>query len=558
MTGPCIALALLASAGGWYTEARPPDSVSFSAALEENPVDVLVFMARSGHLPEWMDGGEFVQSLIWRQPSDSVTIVWAASMIGTPFSSGMTPLLIEYGDQWTQPDPVAVSADHGLLDAFMRRILHTLSEEEEVPDLEAVLQLAVSVWDEVPRESRSLILQVLGRLGIDATGELTADRLAGAGRTAVARYFVEIGREEVFYTEIIDPPLLRIYAASCSPAEEAAELMQDPLWAVRYAAAGRVDPEALEQLLWDPVPFVRLRAAIGLEETGNPAGNATLRELALIDGPVGHMAAENLGAEDSLLLRELMEHAEPGRRAAAQTAWLSDSLPVTAEMEEEWMSDTYWLVPVSWAWHLTDTADTTGALAAVARIEEQRDTYSDTLAVDEYTGFLRNSLTGAADAPEDGDVWVRYRLPFDLESPIPEKVMLSTSDGDYLIKLWPATAPLACRNFVHLAETGFYDGVAFHRVIPGFVAQAGCPEGNGAGGPGYCLPNERSPSHYARGTIGMADAGLNTAGSQFFIMLDSHGRLDGRYTAFGRVMNTEYLDRITVGTVIKGVVPIHR
>lgn len=557
MTGPFIAIVLLASTGNWYTEAHPPDSVSLATALEEDPVDVLVFMARSGYVPEWMDRGEFLQSLIREIPADSLTVVWAASMLGTPFSSGMTPLLIEYGDQWTPPDPMAVSADHRLMDAFMRRILHTLSEGEEVPDLEGILSLAVSSWDQVPRESRSLILQVLGRLGIDATGELTPDRLTDAGPAAAARYFVEIGREEVFDTETIDPPLLRIYAASCVPAEMAGEYMQDPLWAVRYAAAGQADPVTLEQLLWDPVPYVRLRAASGLEEAGKPAGSGTLRELALTDGPVGHMAAEALGAEDSLLLRELMRHAEPGRRAAAQTAWLSDSLPVTAELEDDWMTDPYWLVPISWAWFLMDGADTSRALAAVDRIESMRDSYSDTLAVDEYTSLLRGMLQ-PSEIPATGDQtgWQRYDLPFELEDPLPHKVMLITTDGDFLVELWTDAAPLACRNLVYLAETGFYDGVAFHRVIPGFVAQAGCPEGNGTGGPGYSLPNERNPGHFARGVIGMADAGLNTAGSQFFIMLDAHGRLDGRYTAFGRVLNTEFLDRITVGTVIEDVLPI--
>jgi peptidyl-prolyl cis-trans isomerase B (cyclophilin B) len=138
---------------------------------------------------------------------------------------------------------------------------------------------------------------------------------------------------------------------------------------------------------------------------------------------------------------------------------------------------------------------------------------------------------------------------------MPDTVILRTDAGDFRIDLWLKTAPVACSSFLNLAESGFYNGIRFHRVIPGFVAQAGCPEGVGTGGPGYTLPNERSTRHFSRGVLGMADAGLNTAGSQFFIMLDDHGRLDGRYTAFGRILNTENLDEITVGTTINEVVP---
>ncbi|MBD3278598.1 MAG: peptidylprolyl isomerase [Candidatus Aegiribacteria sp.] len=135
-------------------------------------------------------------------------------------------------------------------------------------------------------------------------------------------------------------------------------------------------------------------------------------------------------------------------------------------------------------------------------------------------------------------------------------MLLVTDAGPFIIDLWEDIAPIACRNFVFLSETGFYDIVSFHRVIPGFVAQAGCPYGSGMGGPGYTIPNERSPRTFERGVLGMADAGLNTAGSQFFIMLDSHGRLDGRYTAFGRVVNTANLDEITVGTGIEKLIPL--
>jgi cyclophilin family peptidyl-prolyl cis-trans isomerase len=175
--------------------------------------------------------------------------------------------------------------------------------------------------------------------------------------------------------------------------------------------------------------------------------------------------------------------------------------------------------------------------------------------IDEYTVILQGRLESTEEEEvAEGSGWTRYDFPFEIETSVPDTVTIRTDAGDLRIELWNGTAPIACSSFLYLAESGFYDGIRFHRVIPGFVAQAGCPEGVGTDGPGYTLPNERSPRHFGRGVLGMADAGLNTAGSQFFIMLDDHGRLDGRYTAFGHVTNTEFLDEITVGTIIDEVV----
>ncbi|MCD4700667.1 MAG: peptidylprolyl isomerase [Candidatus Aegiribacteria sp.] len=175
--------------------------------------------------------------------------------------------------------------------------------------------------------------------------------------------------------------------------------------------------------------------------------------------------------------------------------------------------------------------------------------------IDEYAEILLSRLEDNSEEESIVDSgWTQYLLPFNIEIATPDTVIIRTDAGDLWIDLWGDTAPVACSNFLHLAESGYYDGIKFHRVIPGFVAQAGCPEGMGTGGPGYNLPNERSVMHFGRGVLGMADAGLNTAGSQFFVMLDDHGRLDGRYTAFGEVQNTELLDKITVGTIINEIV----
>lgn len=113
--------------------------------------------------------------------------------------------------------------------------------------------------------------------------------------------------------------------------------------------------------------------------------------------------------------------------------------------------------------------------------------------------------------------------------------MIHTERGDFTIDLLADVAPVAVNNFVFLAREEFYDGSTFHRVIPGFVAQGGDPTGNGRGGPGYRFPDELSETPFEAGIVGMANAGPNTNGSQFYVVLADAPHLNGRYTAFGRV-----------------------
>lgn len=115
------------------------------------------------------------------------------------------------------------------------------------------------------------------------------------------------------------------------------------------------------------------------------------------------------------------------------------------------------------------------------------------------------------------------------------RAVMRTDRGDITIRLWPDVAPATVNNFVFLAREGFYEGSTFHRVIPGFVAQGGDPTGTGRGGPGYRIPDELSTTPFEQGVIGMANAGPNTNGSQFYIMLGDAPHLTGRYTAFGKV-----------------------
>jgi cyclophilin family peptidyl-prolyl cis-trans isomerase len=128
------------------------------------------------------------------------------------------------------------------------------------------------------------------------------------------------------------------------------------------------------------------------------------------------------------------------------------------------------------------------------------------------------------------------------------RVLLKTSKGDVEIELFENQAPIAVANFISLVEKKYYDGLTFHRVIPGFMAQGGCPDGTGGGGPGYNIPCEcYRPDHrlHFRGTLSMAHAGRDTGGSQFFLTFLPTGHLDGKHTAFGRVVKGfEVLARI--------------
>jgi cyclophilin family peptidyl-prolyl cis-trans isomerase len=120
------------------------------------------------------------------------------------------------------------------------------------------------------------------------------------------------------------------------------------------------------------------------------------------------------------------------------------------------------------------------------------------------------------------------------------KVKLQTSKGDIVVALYENEAPIATANFISLVEKGYYNGLVFHRVLPGFMAQGGDPKGDGSGGPGYTIPDEcRQDNHreHFRGTLSMAKtAEPDTGGSQFFLTFVPTSHLDGKHTAFGRVI----------------------
>jgi len=135
------------------------------------------------------------------------------------------------------------------------------------------------------------------------------------------------------------------------------------------------------------------------------------------------------------------------------------------------------------------------------------------------------------------------------------KVKISTHRGDMICELYDKETPITVTNFLKLTKQKFYDGLNFHRVIPDFMIQGGCPSKNGSGGPGYTIPCEVSATKqfHDRGVLSMAHAGRNTGGSQFFICHNrkSTQHLDGNHTCFGRVIDGDrVIDAIRGGDEI--------
>jgi peptidyl-prolyl cis-trans isomerase B (cyclophilin B) len=133
-------------------------------------------------------------------------------------------------------------------------------------------------------------------------------------------------------------------------------------------------------------------------------------------------------------------------------------------------------------------------------------------------------------------------------APVSTRVTVETERGSLVIELFGAEAPLTVDNFLRLVDRGFYDNGRWHRVVPNFVLQDGDPRGDGAGGPGTAIRDEINRRRYQRGTVGMALAGPDTGGSQFFICHSPQPHLDNKHTVFGQVVKgLEIVDAIRAG-----------
>ena len=133
------------------------------------------------------------------------------------------------------------------------------------------------------------------------------------------------------------------------------------------------------------------------------------------------------------------------------------------------------------------------------------------------------------------------------------QAIMETEKGTIHLALFDQDAPKTVKNFVDLAQKGFYDGLPFHRVIPNFMVQGGCPQGTGTGGPGYTIKCEINDHKHQAGTLSMAHAGRNTGGSQFFICHSPQPHLDGVHTTFGKTEDMAVVNAIQKGDKILSV-----
>ena len=140
------------------------------------------------------------------------------------------------------------------------------------------------------------------------------------------------------------------------------------------------------------------------------------------------------------------------------------------------------------------------------------------------------------------------------------KAVMNTDVGEISVDLYDSDAPNTVANFVKLANEGFYDGLSFHRVIGGFMAQGGCPNSRegvngmpGTGGPGYSIDCEINSNKHVEGSLSMAHAGKNTGGSQFFIVHEPQPHLDGVHTVFGQTNNLDVVLALKYGSMINSI-----
>jgi cyclophilin family peptidyl-prolyl cis-trans isomerase/HEAT repeat protein len=455
----------------------------------------------------------------------------------------------------------------------------------ESPELRPVLSAAAGSDD--PR-SRALAARGLGALrdpwavdlllplarDPDETVALHAVRALGAiggdrARAAVAAALAgpEVVRHEALRAVAVLPPdpFLRQrlvgLVAERSPWIRAAAL----------AALARTGPEDFALVLSgmdaDPAWPVRAAIASALGEVGDDTAvgilHAMLRDEDARVLPAVLGALRRARGRDALdtLLRHL-EHPDLGARVAAAEGVAALGPPEASAA-----------LLAAWRRGLADgPGEIEGRLAAVAALAARKDEAARDALVEvarqdssravraRAAGALRAAGGAAPDPGPEAVVRPRqdYReamAPFDPREGVPlytPRAFLHTRHGTIEIHLDVVEAPLTAASFVDLVRRGFYDGLAFHRVEPGFVVQGGCPRGDGNGGPGYTLRCEITRRPFGRGAVGMALSGRDTGGSQFFVTLAPQPHLDGSYTLFGQVVaGMDVVDRIRPGDVIE-------
>jgi cyclophilin family peptidyl-prolyl cis-trans isomerase/HEAT repeat protein len=349
---------------------------------------------------------------------------------------------------------------------------------------------------------------------------------------------------------------------------------RDP-W-IRSAASGALahtDPEDFALVLSgmdpDPVWWVRAALAGALGDVGDAMSVGILHAMLqdedarVIPAVLAALVkARGRDALDTLVRR--LEHPDLGvRLAAAEGITRLRAQGLTAPLLAAWQRGLAdgdgeieaRLAAVSALAAQTEAA-ATEALATVARQDPCR-----AVRARAATALRERGDETIAPGPEAVErPALDYRIAMAPYNPQPgvalytPRVFLHTRRGTVEIHLDVVESPLTAASFIALARRGFYDGLVFHRVDPGFVVQGGCPRGDGNGGPGYVLRSEITRQPFGRGSVGIATSGKDTGGSQFFITLAPQPHLDGEYTRFGTVVSgMDVVDRIRPGDVIERV-----
>ena len=375
-------------------------------------------------------------------------------------------------------------------------------------------------------------------------------------------------------------------------------MKDDPVWHVRAAAAEAIGelgaPLALGALLpflKDASASVRWRAGVADLKIEKAAAMARIEPLLQEKDPaVRAHVIEGFGpAKGSAAARDralaLLAGPEPRIRAAAASALgeLGDKAALNAL--EAALSDTDLVVASVAADALGAIQDSTSIVALSAAYQRGMQLHSADLRLSAVQSLgkmkkrpalktlqaartdadyrIRQSAFEGLDAllrrPPEPEKWAPLAdlpRPYEgLATPGPAHATLHTARGDVVLELLWEEAPHTVANFVRLASEGFYSNRRFHRVVPNFVAQDGCPRGDGWGDPGYTIRCEINREPYLTGTVGMALSGKDTGGSQYFITLSPQPRLDGRYTVFARVISgQDVVDALEEGDAIQGIV----
>ncbi len=294
----------------------------------------------------------------------------------------------------------------------------------------------------------------------------------------------------------------------------------DPHWSVRAAIAGMFGA-------FEP-GIAAARLVPMLDDSDQRVVPAVLRAMAQAKVPVAGTTALKLLDADDVVVRmtaaRVVGQVKPeGAREALEAAYT------------RWLGDTTYLARAAALAELA-ALDPKASVPVLRKALSDPDWAVRVRAADLLADVAPEVETASAIRPAPSRPSVDYNQPHLVSPAVTPHVYIRTAKGTIRLELFVLDAPLTADNFVALARKGFFNGVPIHRVVSGFVVQDGDPRGDGEGGPGYAIRDENNTVPYLRGTLGMALDWRDTGGSQFFITYGPQPRLDGRYTAFGRVL----------------------